>query len=126
MSAPGAPIALMRRAGAPEGSWGQDRVARRCLVIPWIPESRGRGGDPRVDAGGGMWSLKPRRGDGAQTDGFVAQQLLTVRDCFSRFVWARLYTSKIPVTAVQILNNHALPFFERHRDEGPDDPERQR
>ncbi len=30
------------------------------------------------------------------------------------FVWARLYTSKMPVTAVQILNNHALPFFEDH------------
>ena len=36
----------------------------------------------------------------------------TVLDCFSRYVWARLYTSKMPVTAVQILNNHALPFFE--------------
>ena len=34
---------------------------------------------------------------------------------FSRFVWARPYTSKIPVTAVQIPNNHALPFFEKHR-----------
>ena len=34
-------------------------------------------------------------------------------DCFSRFVWARLYTSKMPVTAVQILNDHALPFFEK-------------
>ena len=39
----------------------------------------------------------------------------TVLDCFSRYVWARLYTSKMPVTAVQILNNHALPFFEKHR-----------
>ena len=38
----------------------------------------------------------------------------TVLDCFSRFVWARLYTSKMPVTAVQILNNHVLPFFEAH------------
>ena len=38
----------------------------------------------------------------------------TVLDGFSRFVWARLYTSKKPVTAVQILNNHALPFFEEH------------
>ena len=35
-------------------------------------------------------------------------------DCFTRYVWAGLYTSKIPVTAVQILNNHALPFFEEH------------
>ena len=38
----------------------------------------------------------------------------TVLDCFSRHVWARLYTSKMPVTAVQILNNHMLPFFEEH------------
>ena len=38
----------------------------------------------------------------------------TVLDCFSRYVWARLYTSKMPVTAVQILNNHALPLFEEH------------
>lgn len=39
----------------------------------------------------------------------------TVLDCFSRYVWARLYTSKMPVTAVQILNNHVLLFFEEHR-----------
>ena len=38
----------------------------------------------------------------------------TVLDCFSHYVWARLYTSKMPVTAVQILNNHALPFFEEY------------
>ncbi len=38
----------------------------------------------------------------------------TMLDCFSRHVWARLYTSKMPVTAVQILNNHVLPFFEEH------------
>ena len=38
----------------------------------------------------------------------------TVPDCFSRHVWARLHTSKMPVTAVQILNNHVLPFFEEH------------
>ncbi len=37
-----------------------------------------------------------------------------VLDCFSRYVWARFYTSKMPVTAVQILNNHVLPFFEEH------------
>ena len=36
----------------------------------------------------------------------------TVLDSFSRFVWARPYTSKMPVTAFHILNNHALPFFE--------------
>ena len=38
----------------------------------------------------------------------------TVLDCLSRYVCARLYTSKMLVTAVQILNNHALLFFEEH------------
>ncbi len=38
----------------------------------------------------------------------------TVLDCFSLYVWARLYTSKRPVTAVQILNSHVLPLFEEH------------
>lgn len=41
--------------------------------------------------------------------------LQTVLDCYSRHVWARLYTSKLPLTAVQTLNNDVLPFFERHR-----------
>ena len=50
----------------------------------------------------------------------------TVLDCFSRFVWARLYTSKMPVTAVQVLNNHALPFFEKHRVKVRTIPDRQR
>ena len=35
-------------------------------------------------------------------------------DCFSRSGRARLYTSKMPVTTVQILNNQVLPFFEVH------------
>ena len=34
--------------------------------------------------------------------------------CFSRFVGARLYAPRMPATAVQIVNNHALPFFEEH------------
>jgi len=38
--------------------------------------------------------------------------LQTVPDCYSRYAWARLYTNKLPVTAVQTLNNHVLPFFE--------------
>lgn len=38
----------------------------------------------------------------------------TVLDCFSRHTWGRIYTSKLPVTAVQVLNNDVLPFFEEH------------
>lgn len=40
--------------------------------------------------------------------------LQTALDCFSRFAFARLHTSKLPVTAVETLNNHVLPFFEEH------------
>jgi transposase InsO family protein len=40
--------------------------------------------------------------------------LQSVLDCFSRYAWARLYTSKLPVTAVHILNDAVLPFFEEH------------
>ena len=40
--------------------------------------------------------------------------LQTVIDCHSRYAWGQLYTSKVPVTAVQTLNNFVLPFFEEH------------
>ena len=40
--------------------------------------------------------------------------LQTVMDCYSRHAWARLYTSKLPLTAVHILNNEVLPFFDAH------------
>lgn len=40
--------------------------------------------------------------------------LQTVIDCHSRYAWGHLYTSKVPVTAVQTLNNFVLPFFEDH------------
>ena len=35
-------------------------------------------------------------------------------DCQSRYAWGRLYTTKLPVTAVSLLNNDVLPFFEKH------------
>jgi transposase InsO family protein len=38
----------------------------------------------------------------------------TVIDCHSRFAFGRLYTSKMPVTAVHVLNTDVLPFFESH------------
>ena len=38
--------------------------------------------------------------------------LQTVVDCHSRFAWGNLYTSKFPVTAVHVLNDKVLPFFE--------------
>ena len=41
--------------------------------------------------------------------------LQTVIDTFSRYAWGQLHTSKIPLTAVQTLNNHVLPFFDEHR-----------
>lgn len=38
--------------------------------------------------------------------------LQTVLDTFSRMAWGHLYTSKLPVTAVHILNDRVLPFFD--------------
>jgi transposase InsO family protein len=41
--------------------------------------------------------------------------LQSVIDCHSRYAWGRLYTSKLPVTAVHVLNTDVLPFFEKHK-----------
>ncbi len=41
--------------------------------------------------------------------------LQTAIDCFSLYAWARLYTSKLPVTAVHLMNNDVLPTFEQHK-----------
>jgi transposase InsO family protein len=35
-------------------------------------------------------------------------------DCASRYAWGRLYTNKMPVTAVHLLNTDVLPTFETH------------
>lgn len=43
--------------------------------------------------------------------------LQSVIDCHSRYAWGRLYTTKLPVTAVHILNEDVLPFFEKHNAE---------
>jgi transposase InsO family protein len=41
--------------------------------------------------------------------------LQTAIDCHSRHAWARLYPNKLPVTAVQLMNNDVLPAFEAQR-----------
>ena len=41
--------------------------------------------------------------------------LQTAIDCHSRHAWARLYPNKLPLTAVQLLNNDVLATFEAHR-----------
>jgi transposase InsO family protein len=38
--------------------------------------------------------------------------LQSVLDCHSRYAFGRLYTSKLPLTAVHVLNTDVLPFFE--------------
>jgi len=38
----------------------------------------------------------------------------SVIDCYSRLAWGRLYTTKLPLTAVHVLNEDVLPFFEQH------------
>ena len=40
--------------------------------------------------------------------------LQTVVDCHSRYAFGHLYTSKVPVTSVHVLNDKVLPFFEEH------------
>ena len=40
--------------------------------------------------------------------------LQSVLDCYSRYAFGRLYTSKLPITAVHVMNEDVLPFFERH------------
>jgi transposase InsO family protein len=40
--------------------------------------------------------------------------LQTAIDCCSRYAWARLYTNKLPVTAVHLMNNDVIPTFEAH------------
>ena len=46
--------------------------------------------------------------------GVVRVYLQSVIDCHNRYAWARLYTTKLPVTAIHVLNNDVLPFFEKH------------
>jgi hypothetical protein len=38
--------------------------------------------------------------------------LQTAIDCHSRYAWARLYPNKLPLTAVQLMNNDVLATFE--------------
>ena len=40
--------------------------------------------------------------------------LQSVIDCHSRYAWGRLYTSKLPLTAVHVMHNDVLPTFEAH------------
>jgi len=40
--------------------------------------------------------------------------LQTAIDCHSRYAWARLYPSKLPVMAVHLMNNDVIPTFEAH------------
>lgn len=41
--------------------------------------------------------------------------LQTVIDCHNRHAWGNLYTSKLPLTAVHVLNDKVLPFYEDHK-----------
>ena len=45
--------------------------------------------------------------------GRVYQQ--TFVDTYSKVAFAKLYTTKIPITAADILNDRVLPFFEQHK-----------
>ena len=47
--------------------------------------------------------------------GFGKVYLQTAIDCCSRHAWARLYPNKLPLTAVQLINDDVLPTFDAHR-----------
>jgi transposase InsO family protein len=38
----------------------------------------------------------------------------SVMDCYSRYAWGRLYTSKLPLTAVHVLNEDVLALFDSY------------
>jgi transposase InsO family protein len=40
--------------------------------------------------------------------------LQTAIDCHSRYAWASLYTSKLPLTPVHLMNHDVIPTFEAH------------
>jgi transposase InsO family protein len=40
--------------------------------------------------------------------------LQSALDCHTRYAWGRLYTTKLPITAVHLLNDAVLPFFDAH------------
>src|SRR4051812_13854611 len=54
--------------------------------------------------------------DAAAKRAGVAMPLLrgSLIDSHSRYAWAKLYTNKVAVMAVQTLNNEVLPTFEKH------------
>lgn len=39
----------------------------------------------------------------------------SANDCFTYYPWRRLYITKLQVTAVHVLNEDVLPFFDQHR-----------
>jgi len=51
---------------------------------------------------------------GSREDLTTFVEKLSVIDCHSRYAFGRLYTTKLPVTAVHVLNEDVLPFFEKH------------
>jgi hypothetical protein len=46
--------------------------------------------------------------------------LQTAIDCHSRYAWARLYPSKLPITAVHLMNNDVIPTFRASVGKVPD------
>lgn len=51
----------------------------------------------------------------ARLKGVGRVYLQSVMDGFSRYAWGRLYTNKLPVRAVHVLNNDVLQTFEQHQ-----------
>jgi transposase InsO family protein len=73
-----------------------------------IPSARFRWPSPPV-----AW-LRSTPSSSGTLKGVGKAYLQTAIDCHSRYAWARLYPSKLPVTAVHLVNNDVIPAFERY------------
>lgn len=58
------------------------------------------------------WQSTPSSSE--RSKGLVRCIYKPLLDCYSRHAWRRLYTRKLPVTSVHMLNETVLPFFEAH------------
>lgn len=86
------------------------RAAPKCAILKWLEVYTLRMAIDIIPSSASGTSKSMPRGELVAVDTFIAGTLKgvgkvsiqTVLDCFNRHVWARLYTSKMLVTAIQI------------------------
>ena len=84
------------------------RVRQRIeKVLDWAKVRQYRTGDNPARWKGHIDHLLPKQGVGR-----IYQQ--TFVDTYSKVAFAKLYTTKTPITAADMLNDKVLPYFEKH------------